>query len=140
MSNKNRVRLFKVATDFQLAEVVLTEPFIIGEALYGKGGFARTASINYPVLLENLKANKIFSNFTMLVDEDAPRKEQPLNFIGSFIYQSPIFGDVYFVKIGKDDFVDMFDREYDILKTQLLGLIDVVTDELANSSDSDEVD
>lgn len=83
--------------------------------------------------------NKIYSNFTMLVDEDATMKEEPvLNFVGSLIYKSQIFGDVYFVKVGKDDFVDMFDREYEVLKTQLLGLIDIVTQEL--SKDADNVD
>lgn len=140
LNKKNKqIRLIKVSTDFQLTDVVLKEPFIIGEALYGKGSSAVCANINYDVLLENLKMNKIYSNFTMLVDEDATMKEEPvLNFVGSLIYKSQIFGDVYFVKVGKDDFVDMFDREYEVLKTQLLGLIDIVTQEL--SKDADNVD
>lgn len=133
MLNKNKqVRLIKISSDFQLTDVVLTEPFIVGDALYGKGSVATCANINYDVLSENLKMNKVYSNFTMLVDEEGIMKELPLNFIGSLLHKSQIFGDVYFAKVGKEDFVDMFDREYEILKTQLLGLIDIVTQELAN--------
>ena len=138
MKNKS-LRLFKINDEFQLSEVVLTEPYILGDALYGESCLAQISPIRYQPLLDNLKANGIHSTFVLLVDEEGGIKELPLNFIGSFLSQDQLLGDVYVCKVGKTDFVDMLDREYDILKTQLLGLIDIITEELSKT-DADDLE
>lgn len=96
-------------------------------------------AIGYPVLLENLKKNSIFSHFSMLVDDNGKHKQLPLNLIGTVLYSTmrcddyvPIVGNIYIVKYRGSEFVDMFDRELEVLKSQLSGMIDLVLENLSD--------
>lgn len=135
----DNVRLLKITTDFKLEDVTVDlSKAIIGDALYGDGSLAQEVVIRYPVLLNNLKNNGIFSRFVMLVDEEGFIKKLDLNLVGTILYGvqnssgdfAPIVGDVYIVKVGRYDFVDMYDREYEIIKSQLSGMINVVVQNL----------
>lgn len=133
MANKKKeVRFLKIDHEFNLTEGVFdSKKDIIGDACFGEGCLATMVAIRYDGFVKALKDNNIDENkFVALVDEEGMMKELPLNFVASMLCNTMVLGDICIIKVGRNDFTDMYDKEYDFLKSWLSGMIDVVVDEL----------
>lgn len=105
----------------------------IGDVMFGDGRLAEVISIRYEPLFDALRENKLSKSFVALVDEEGLMRQLPLNFFASFVCGKMILGDVCIIKMGRINFVDMSDAEYDFMKRYLSYVISVMLEEIARN-------